>query len=114
MSEPTPVPEDAGGGSRTATVPSLETRAPETTAMRNGSHGPAAGGSYGAGQPDGVLPGDQRTADDVEAGIVALWRSYGASRAQELRDRLVLHYAALVKYDAGRVGTGLPAPVDVG
>jgi len=54
MSEPTPVPEDAGGGSRTATVPSLETRAPETTAMRNGSHGSAAGGSrgsYGAGQP---------------------------------------------------------------
>jgi len=85
--------------------------------MRNGSHGPAAGGSrgsYGAGQPDGVLPGDQRTADDVEAGIVALWRSYGASRAQELRDRLVLHYAPLVKYVAGRVGTGLPAHVDVG
>lgn len=117
MSEPTPVPEDAGGGSRTATVPSLETRAPETTTMRNGSHGPAAGGtrgSYGAGQPDGVLPGDQRTADDVEAGIVALWRSYGGGRAQELRDRLVLHYAPLVKYVAGRVGTGLPAHVDVG
>ncbi|MFC5289367.1 FliA/WhiG family RNA polymerase sigma factor [Actinokineospora guangxiensis] len=34
-------------------------------------------------------------------------------RAQELRDRLVLHYAPLVKYVAGRVGTGLPAHVDV-
>jgi RNA polymerase sigma factor for flagellar operon FliA len=55
-----------------------------------------------------------RTADDVEAGIVALWRRYGGSRAQELRDRLVLHYAPLVKYVAGRVGTGLPAHVDVG
>ncbi|TCO56943.1 RNA polymerase sigma factor for flagellar operon FliA [Actinocrispum wychmicini] len=69
---------------------------------------------YGAGQPDGVLPGDHRTADDVEAGIVALWREYGKEREQRLRDRLVLHYAPLVKYVAGRVGTGLPAHVDVG
>ncbi|WP_229787858.1 MULTISPECIES: FliA/WhiG family RNA polymerase sigma factor [Actinokineospora] len=61
----------------------------------------------------GVLPGDQRTADDVEAGIVALWRQYGGHREQGLRDRLVLHYAPLVKYVAGRVGTGLPAHVDV-
>jgi RNA polymerase sigma factor for flagellar operon FliA len=66
------------------------------------------------GQTDGVLPGDHRTADDVEAGIVALWTDYGHGRAQRLRDRLVLHYAPLVKYVAGRVGTGLPAHVDVG
>ncbi|GAA3055810.1 FliA/WhiG family RNA polymerase sigma factor [Actinokineospora globicatena] len=68
---------------------------------------------YGAGQPTGVLPGDHRTADDVEAGIVALWRRFGVAREQLLRDRLVLHYAPLVKYVAGRVGTGLPAHVDV-
>ncbi|HEX9337931.1 MAG TPA: FliA/WhiG family RNA polymerase sigma factor, partial [Pseudonocardiaceae bacterium] len=68
---------------------------------------------FGEGQPDGVLPGDHRTADAVEAGIVALWRHYGASREQSLRDRLMLHYAPLVKYVAGRVGTGLPAHVDV-
>ena len=52
-------------------------------------------------------------ADEVEAGIVALWRSYGEHRDIELRDRLVLHYAPLVKYVAGRVGTGLPGHVDV-
>ncbi|MCE7007709.1 FliA/WhiG family RNA polymerase sigma factor [Kibdelosporangium philippinense] len=69
---------------------------------------------YGIGQPNGVLPGDHRTADDVEAGIVALWTEYGKERDQPLRDRLVLHYAPLVKYVAGRVGTGLPAHVDVG
>ncbi|SHG08930.1 RNA polymerase, sigma 28 subunit, SigD/FliA/WhiG [Streptoalloteichus hindustanus] len=57
--------------------------------------------------------GDQRSADDVEAGIVALWRAYGRSGDQSLRDRLVLHYAPLVKYVAGRVGTGLPSHVDV-
>jgi RNA polymerase sigma factor FliA len=70
-------------------------------------------GSFGAGQPNGVLPGDHRTADDVEAGIVALWRQYGSSHGQAHRDRLMLHYAPLVKYVAGRVGTGLPAHVDV-
>lgn len=68
---------------------------------------------FGVGQPDGVLPGDHRSADDVEAGIVALWRQYGDTHDKVLRDRLMLHYAPLVKYVAGRVGTGLPAHVDV-
>lgn len=45
--------------------------------------------------------------------MVALWRSFGLSRDPALRDRLVLHYAPLVKYVAGRVGTGLPAHVDI-
>src|SRR3954471_19559323 len=68
---------------------------------------------FGVGETAGVLPGDQRTFDDVEAGIVALWRAFGERREQPLRDRLVLHYAPLVKYVAGRVGTGLPAHVEV-
>ncbi|TCP51956.1 RNA polymerase sigma-28 (SigD/FliA/WhiG) subunit [Tamaricihabitans halophyticus] len=63
--------------------------------------------------PGGVLPGDRRTADDVEAGIVALWEHFARSPEPGIRDRLVLHYAPLVKYVAGRVGTGLPAHVDV-
>ncbi|HEX6357018.1 MAG TPA: FliA/WhiG family RNA polymerase sigma factor [Actinophytocola sp.] len=69
--------------------------------------------TFGFGETAGVLPGDQRTFDDVEAGIVALWRQFGEGREQPLRDRLVLHYAPLVKYVAGRVGTGLPAHVEV-
>jgi RNA polymerase sigma factor for flagellar operon FliA len=69
--------------------------------------------TFGFGETAGVLPGDQRTFDDVEAGIVALWRRFGKQREQSLRDRLVLHYAPLVKYVAGRVGTGLPAHVEV-
>jgi RNA polymerase sigma factor for flagellar operon FliA len=44
---------------------------------------------------------------------VSLWRAFGRSRDQSLRDRLVLHYAPLVKYVAGRVGTGLPAHVEI-
>jgi RNA polymerase sigma factor FliA len=55
-----------------------------------------------------------RTIDPVaiEAGIVALWRSFADNRGAASRDRLVLHYAPLVKYVAGRIGTGLPTHVD--
>jgi RNA polymerase sigma factor FliA len=52
-------------------------------------------------------------AEEVQAGIVGLWRAYGKDRNATLRDRLLLHYAPLVKYVAGRVGTGLPAHVDI-
>ena len=50
------------------------------------------------------------SADDVEAGIVALWREYGERRDQALRDRLMLHYSPLVKYVAGRMASGRSAP----
>jgi RNA polymerase sigma factor FliA len=41
-----------------------------------------------------------------------LWREYRRDRTQALRDRLILTYAPLVKYVAGRLGSGLPAHVD--
>ena len=43
-----------------------------------------------------------------------LWRTYRRSRDQAVRDRLILTYAPLVKYVAGRLGSGLPAHVDEG
>jgi RNA polymerase sigma factor for flagellar operon FliA len=42
----------------------------------------------------------------------ALWLEYTESRDQEIRDRLILTYAPLVKFVAGRVGANLPAHVD--
>jgi RNA polymerase sigma factor FliA len=42
----------------------------------------------------------------------ALWLDYRESRDQALRNRLILTYAPLVKYVAGRLGSGLPAHVD--
>ena len=42
----------------------------------------------------------------------ALWREYRQTKDQALRDRLILTYAPLVKYVAGRLGSGLPAHVD--
>ncbi|MCL4290709.1 MAG: RNA polymerase sigma factor WhiG [Thermoleophilia bacterium] len=41
-----------------------------------------------------------------------LWQRYKRSPDKALRDRLVLTYAPLVKYVAGRLGAGLPAHVD--
>jgi RNA polymerase sigma factor for flagellar operon FliA len=42
-----------------------------------------------------------------------LWRQYRAKPGDKaLRDRLILTYAPLVKYVAGRLGSGLPAHVD--
>jgi RNA polymerase sigma factor FliA len=42
-----------------------------------------------------------------------LWRSYRANPGDKaLRDRLILTYAPLVKYVAGRLGSGLPAHVE--
>ena len=41
-----------------------------------------------------------------------LWRQYRSTGDQRVRDRLILTYAPLVKYVAGRLGSGLPAHVD--
>ncbi|MBP2477069.1 RNA polymerase sigma factor for flagellar operon FliA [Crossiella equi] len=89
----------------------------EGTAPRQGRGAGNPGGHGHKSAPASEEPahavGEPRSAEDVEAGIVALWRAYGQAREQTLRDRLVLHYAPLVKYVAGRVGTGLPSYVDV-
>jgi RNA polymerase sigma factor for flagellar operon FliA len=42
----------------------------------------------------------------------ALWQEYVRSKDQDLRDRLILTYAPLVKFVAGRVGASLPSHVD--
>ena len=43
-----------------------------------------------------------------------MWLQYRKSGDSGLRDRLILTYAPLVKYVAGRLGSGLPAHVDEG
>ncbi|HEY2327328.1 MAG TPA: RNA polymerase sigma factor WhiG [Gaiellaceae bacterium] len=44
----------------------------------------------------------------------SLWREYRRTNDKAVRDRLILTYAPLVKYVAGRLGSGLPAHVDEG
>jgi RNA polymerase sigma factor FliA len=48
--------------------------------------------------------------DDLQS----LWLDYRQTKDKALRDRLILTYAPLVKYVAGRIGSGLPAHVDEG
>ena len=43
-----------------------------------------------------------------------LWQQFVKTRDRAIRDRLILTYAPLVKFVAGRLGSGLPAHVDEG
>src|SRR5271154_2124135 len=47
-----------------------------------------------------------------DAEIRAVWIEYRKSGEKALRDRLIVTYAPLVKYVAGRLGSGLPAHVE--
>jgi len=50
----------------------------------------------------------------VAEDVNELWRTFRRTGDQALRDRLILMYAPIVKYVAGRLGSGLPAHVDEG
>jgi RNA polymerase sigma factor for flagellar operon FliA len=53
-----------------------------------------------------------RVVAPVSEELMDLWREFKATGSKEARERLILHYAPLVKYVAGRVATGLPATVE--
>ena len=44
----------------------------------------------------------------------ALWQEFRRTQDRTVRDRLILTYAPLVKFVAGRLGSGLPAHIDEG
>ncbi|MCA1833105.1 MAG: RNA polymerase sigma factor WhiG [Actinobacteria bacterium] len=54
--------------------------------------------------------------EDTEApestGIDALWREFKSTGDPAVRERLIIHYAPLVKYVAGRVSVGLPSTIE--
>ncbi len=55
-----------------------------------------------------------RELDDPGAALSQMWRDYKATGDSGLREALILQYAPLVRYVAGRVGVGLPASVEQG
>ncbi len=80
---------------------------PEAAARRQGADDATDG--------EATTPGAATSAKDVDpadAALADLWARYVQGRDSGLRDRLILHYAPLVKYVAGRVGSGLPAHVE--
>ncbi len=50
--------------------------------------------------------------DTAGQGIDRLWAEYKQTGERALRDQLIVHYAPVVKYVAGRVSVGLPRHVD--
>jgi RNA polymerase sigma factor for flagellar operon FliA len=60
-----------------------------------------------ASQPAGD---DQGSAEAVA--LEARWRDFKDNASKTAREQLILHYAPLVKYVAGRIGAGLPQSVE--
>jgi RNA polymerase sigma factor for flagellar operon FliA len=50
--------------------------------------------------------------DDANSAITELWSDYKANGAPDARERLIIHYAPLVKFVAGRVAAGLPQSIE--
>jgi RNA polymerase sigma factor FliA len=50
--------------------------------------------------------------NEEQEALAELWREYKATASGDLRDRLIIHYSALVKYVASRVSVGLPQNVE--
>jgi RNA polymerase sigma factor FliA len=48
----------------------------------------------------------------VDDELAALWHAFKGDGDDGAREKLILHYAPLVKYVASRVGTGLPSSVE--
>lgn len=130
MTEPTPEPEQGGAASvdlidgdlDRSRLPASTGRVDATGNANATSSTDSAGdaGDTGDTGDAGDTPAGQRPArpvvdpEAIEAGILGLWRAHAERRDVPTRDRLVLHYAPLVKYVAGRIGTGLPSHVDIG
>ena len=55
---------------------------------------------------------DSNDESSSTARLDELWLSYKDDGDTQAREQLILHYAPLVKYVAGRVGVGLPSSVD--
>jgi RNA polymerase sigma factor for flagellar operon FliA len=49
-----------------------------------------------------------------ETGLDPVWRDFKEDGSAPAKDRLIVHYAPLVKYVAGRLGAGLPPSVEQG
>ena len=62
-----------------------------------------------SGRSVAVLPEPARPPMDE---LAALWAEFKGTASPQARERLILHYAPLVKYVASRVATGLPASVE--
>lgn len=57
-------------------------------------------------------PAEETAIDPVASDLALAWESYKSSASAAAREKLILHYAPLVKYVASRVAVGLPTNVE--
>jgi RNA polymerase sigma factor FliA len=117
---PKPSPK-AKAATTTARPPSSNSRGRSKAAVasasktsktsRSGGTQPAGRKSRSAAEtkePVRVPEAEPQPVDELRA----IWNEFKDARSAEARERLILHYAPLVKYVASRVATGLPSSVE--
>src|SRR3954453_23017044 len=98
MNARTPGPEAAEALPTGGAAPATST-APVTSGL------PGARPSPNGGRP-------AREPRPVDPALEELWKEFKATGDGDVREKLILHYAPLVKYVAGRVGVGLPPNIE--
>jgi RNA polymerase sigma factor for flagellar operon FliA len=93
----------------TARKPAATPRKAATAAKRTATAKRAAAPGSKAKQPTATVVTIPPQVDDE---LGAHWHAFKSTGADAARERLILHYAPLVKYVASRVATGLPASVE--
>jgi RNA polymerase sigma factor for flagellar operon FliA len=89
--------------------PASGMKASVKAASANKAVAPLKPAAKAAGRSVTVLPDPAKAPLDE---LAALWADFKATASPQARERLILHYAPLVKYVASRVATGLPATVE--
>jgi RNA polymerase sigma factor for flagellar operon FliA len=89
---------------------------PATTVKSSKNDEPAAGSSTVKVATSSRVRGREPPSPEAIDELARLWAEFKQSEVsgarESARERLILHYAPLVKYVASRVATGLPASVD--
>jgi RNA polymerase sigma factor FliA len=90
---------------------SRATHAPERAASKKRQSGGTADGG-GAEKPRASAAKATATAVEDPSPVDRLWQQFKSDRLPEAREHLILHFAPLVKYVAGRVSVGLPPNIE--
>jgi RNA polymerase sigma factor for flagellar operon FliA len=86
---------------------------PKTTPKTTPKDAKAKAAASARGRSGRAVPGRTDLAVKPDE-LGRLWDEFKRSGSADARERLILHYAPLVKYVASRVATGLPASVEQG
>src|SRR3978361_1065966 len=95
---------------RTPGPEAVEAPPVETGRASSATTSPAATSPPGRPPNNGGRP--VREPKPVDPALEELWREFKAEGDGDVREKLILHYAPLVKYVAGRVGVGLPPNIE--